>query len=64
MCLRGTANRCEPIQTLGKVIPESNNFQDARGFLLNNGQRGPQRGIVREGTYAFNLAQSHHHHTG
>jgi uncharacterized membrane protein YqiK len=47
----------EPIQTLGKVIPESNNFQDARGFLLNEGQRGPQRGIIREGTYAFNLAQ-------
>lgn len=47
----------EPIQTLGKVIPESNNFQDARGFLLHEGQRGPQRGIIREGTYAFNLAQ-------
>lgn len=47
----------EPIQTLGKVIPESNNFQDARGFLLNEGQRGPQRGIIREGTYAFNLAE-------
>jgi uncharacterized membrane protein YqiK len=46
-----------PIQTLGKVIPECNNFQDARGFLLNGGQRGPQRGIIREGTYAFNLAQ-------
>ena len=47
----------EPIQTLGKVISESNNFQDARGFLLHEGQRGPQRGIIREGTYAFNLAQ-------
>ena len=32
-------------------------FQDARDFLLNGGQRGPQRGIIREGTYAFNLAQ-------
>ncbi|NTW71163.1 MAG: flotillin family protein [Eubacteriaceae bacterium] len=47
----------EPIQTLGKIIPECNNFQDAQGFLLNGGQRGPQRGIIREGTYAFNLAQ-------
>lgn len=47
----------EPIQTLGKIIPECNNFQDARDFLLNGGQRGPQRGIIREGTYAFNLAQ-------
>ena len=47
----------EPIQTLGKVIPEGSNFQDTRGFLLNGGQKGPQRGIIREGTYAFNLAQ-------
>ena len=47
----------EPIQTLGKVIPACNNFQNVRGFLENGGQRGPQRGIIREGTYAFNLAQ-------
>ncbi len=47
----------EPIQTLGKVIPEGSNFQNARGFLMNGGQKGPQRGIIREGTYAFNLAQ-------
>jgi len=47
----------EPTQTLGCVVPQSNNFQDARAFLLNGGQKGPQRGIVREGTYAFNLAQ-------
>jgi uncharacterized membrane protein YqiK len=46
-----------PIQTLGKVILEANNFQDVRGFLQNGGQRGPQRGILREGTYAINLAQ-------
>ena len=46
-----------PIQTLGKVIPEANNFQDVTGFLKNGGQRGPQRGILREGTYAINLAQ-------
>ncbi|MDF2844673.1 MAG: band 7 protein [Herbinix sp.] len=46
-----------PVQTLGKVIPEANNFQDVTGFLKNGGQRGPQRGILREGTYAINLAQ-------
>ena len=46
-----------PIQTLGKVIFEANNFQDVRGFLRAEGQRGPQRGILREGTYAINLAQ-------
>ena len=46
-----------PTQTLGRVIPAANNFQDVRGFLQNGGQRGPQRGILREGTYAINLAQ-------
>jgi uncharacterized membrane protein YqiK len=46
-----------PTQTLGKIVPEANNFQDVRGFLSNGGQRGPQRGIIREGTYAINLAQ-------
>lgn len=46
-----------PTQTLGKVIFEANNFQDVRGFLRAEGQRGPQRGILREGTYAINLAQ-------
>lgn len=47
----------EPIQTLSKVVPEGSNFQNARDFLINGGQKGPQRGIIREGTYAFNLAQ-------
>ena len=46
-----------PTQTLGTIIYECNNFQDVRAFLSNAGQKGPQRGIVREGTYAFNLAQ-------
>ncbi|MDV3429639.1 MAG: flotillin family protein, partial [Bacillota bacterium] len=46
-----------PTQTLGKVVTEANNFQNVRGFLQNGGQRGPQRGILREGTYAINLAQ-------
>src|SRR5436190_5955812 len=32
-------------------------FQDVTEFLKRGGQRGPQRKIVREGTYALNLAQ-------
>lgn len=47
----------EPTQTLAKVVKECNNFQDVKGFLLNGGQKGPQRLIIREGSYAFNLAQ-------
>jgi len=46
-----------PTQTLGKIVAEANNFQDVTGFLKNGGQRGQQRGILREGTYAINLAQ-------
>src|SRR5262245_61723485 len=36
---------------------EANDFQDAAAFLRQGGQRGPQRKIIREGTYAINLAQ-------
>jgi uncharacterized membrane protein YqiK len=46
----------EPQQTLGKVV-DCDNFQDTRAFLVGGGQRGPQRSILREGTYAFNLAE-------
>ncbi|MCE5258752.1 MAG: flotillin family protein [Chloroflexi bacterium] len=46
----------EPGQALGHVV-QCNNFQDVRAFLQNGGQRGPQRSILREGTYAINLAQ-------
>ncbi len=46
-----------PAQTLGKVVPQANNFQDVRGFLNAGGQKGPQRAILREGTYAINLSQ-------
>lgn len=42
-------------QTLGVTI-ESNHFQDALAFLNNNGQRGRQRAMLREGVYAINLA--------
>lgn len=34
----------------------ANDFQDVAAFLNNGGQRGPQRQILREGTYAINLA--------
>nr|WP_320131814.1 SPFH domain-containing protein [uncultured Holophaga sp.] len=31
-------------------------FQDATAFLQSGGQKGPQRAILREGSYAINLA--------
>ncbi len=37
--------------------PGATDFQDARSFLAARGQKGPQRKILREGTYAINLAQ-------
>jgi uncharacterized membrane protein YqiK len=43
-------------QTLARFT-ECSNFQDVAAFLTNGGQRGPQRQILREGTYAINLAQ-------
>ncbi|MEN6429375.1 MAG: SPFH domain-containing protein [Coriobacteriales bacterium] len=46
----------EPQQTLARVV-ECNYFQDVQAFFANGGQRGPQRAVLREGTYAFNLAQ-------
>ncbi len=46
-----------PTQTLARVVPEAHTFQDVEAFLKNGGQRGPQREILREGTYAINLAQ-------
>lgn len=45
-----------PTQTLAGTAVSSQ-FQDVRQFLANGGQRGPQRQILREGTYAINLAQ-------
>ena len=45
-----------PTQTLASNT-EADDFQDVRGFLEKGGQKGPQRKILREGTYAINLAQ-------
>ena len=36
---------------------EKSDFQDTRKFLLGGGQKGPQRKILREGTYAINTTQ-------
>ncbi|MDE2430096.1 MAG: flotillin family protein, partial [Burkholderiales bacterium] len=36
---------------------EANDFTNVRGFLTSRGQKGLQRKILREGTYAINLAQ-------
>jgi uncharacterized membrane protein YqiK len=46
----------EPSQVLASNVAVSD-FQDVEGFMKNGGQRGPQRRILREGTYAFNLVQ-------
>jgi uncharacterized membrane protein YqiK len=43
-------------QTLGKAVP-CDEYQNVSAFLRNGGQKGPQRAIVREGTYAIHLAQ-------
>ena len=43
-------------QTLASNVAASD-FQDVAGFLAAGGQRGPQRKILREGTYALNLVQ-------
>jgi len=36
---------------------DKSDFQDARKFLRAGGQKGPQRKILREGTYAINTTQ-------
>ncbi len=46
----------DPTQTLASNESVSD-FQDVEGFLKNGGQRGPQRRVLREGTYAINLVQ-------
>jgi uncharacterized membrane protein YqiK len=43
-------------QALAANAPDED-FQDVRGFLARGGQKGPQRKVLREGTYALNLAQ-------
>jgi uncharacterized membrane protein YqiK len=45
-----------PTQTLAANGPATD-FTDTAAFLRDGGQRGPQRVVLREGTYAINLAQ-------
>ncbi len=46
----------EPTQALA-ANDVAFDFQDVEGFLKSGGQRGPQRRVLREGTYAINLVQ-------
>ena len=46
----------EPAQVLASNVT-ANDFQDVIAFMNDDGQRGPQRRILREGTYAINLVQ-------
>jgi len=46
----------EPAQVLASNVT-AQDFQDVTAFLQSGGQRGPQRRIMREGTYAINLVQ-------
>ena len=41
----------------GNDTDDKSDFQDARRFLLAGGQKGPQRKVLREGTYAINTTQ-------
>src|SRR5207237_10351418 len=40
---------------LGKIV-DCDNFQDARKFLANGGEKGRQLGILTAGTYRINTA--------
>jgi uncharacterized membrane protein YqiK len=46
----------EPMQALASNVT-ADDFSDVTTFLQHGGQRGPQRKILREGTYALNLAE-------
>jgi uncharacterized membrane protein YqiK len=46
----------EPSQSLAGNAA-ADNFEDVRAFLAANGQKGPQRKVLREGVYAINVAQ-------
>ncbi len=46
----------EPTQALA-TNETAFDFQDVESFFKNGGQRGPQRRVLREGTFAINLVQ-------
>jgi regulator of protease activity HflC (stomatin/prohibitin superfamily) len=43
-----------PNEYVAKLVPSHREFQDAAGFLSAGGQRGPQLGFLRPGTYYIN----------
>ncbi|MDF2534615.1 MAG: hypothetical protein K0R18_772 [Bacillales bacterium] len=51
-----SGSQLENGQALGKSV-DSKSFQDLRTFFDNGGQKGPQRQLLREGTFAINLSQ-------
>lgn len=44
-----------PSQALASNV-KVKNFENARSFLTEGGQKGPQRQLLREGTYSINMA--------
>jgi uncharacterized membrane protein YqiK len=44
-----------PERIMGKVV-KCDNFQDARAFLVNGGEKGRQLGLLTAGTYRINTA--------
>ncbi len=55
LVVAGDGDAVPPQQILGKIVP-CDNFQDARKFLLNGGQKGRQLGILTAGKYRINKA--------
>jgi len=53
---KGGVDSVEAGQTLGQVVGNGD-ITDVRAWLKAGGQQGSQRAILREGTYAINLAQ-------
>ncbi len=51
-----TACRCLRVRRWARSYPATRS-RTCKAFIEAGGQRGPQRQILREGTYAFNLAQ-------
>ena len=55
LVLAADGNAIPTERILGKVV-ECDNFQDARKFLANGGEKGRQLGILTAGTYRINTA--------
>ena len=55
LVLAAAGQAIPPERILGRVV-DCDNFQDARKFLLNGGEKGRQLGILTAGTYRINTA--------